>query len=78
MELRARLLLVEDEPDIRRFARMALESEGHEVFEADTLQRGLIEAGSQRPELAIIDLGLPATATASTSSAICAPGRRPR
>jgi two-component system, OmpR family, KDP operon response regulator KdpE len=59
MELRARILLVEDEPDIRRFARMALESEGHEVFEAGTLQRGLIEAGSRRPELAIVDLGLP-------------------
>lgn len=59
MELRARVLLVEDEPDIRRFARMALESEGHEVFEAATLQRGLIEAGSRRPELAIVDLGLP-------------------
>ena len=59
MELRARILLVEDEPEIRRFARMALESEGHEVFEADTLQRGLIEAGSRRPELAIVDLGLP-------------------
>jgi two-component system KDP operon response regulator KdpE len=38
---------------------MALESEGHEVFEAATLQRGLIEAGSRRPELAIVDLGLP-------------------
>jgi two-component system KDP operon response regulator KdpE len=59
MELRARILLVEDEPEIRRFARMALESEGHQVFEADTLQRGLIEAGSRRPELAIVDLGLP-------------------
>ena len=59
MELRARILLVEDEPDIRRFARMALESEGHEVFEAETLRRGLIEAGSRRPELAIVDLGLP-------------------
>ncbi len=59
MELRARILLVEDEPDIRRFARMALQSEGHEVFEAATLQRGLIEAGSRRPELAIVDLGLP-------------------
>ena len=59
MELRARILLVEDEPDIRRFSRMALESEGHEVFEADTLHRGLIEAGSRRPELAIVDLGLP-------------------
>jgi two-component system KDP operon response regulator KdpE len=59
MELRARVLLVEDEPDIRRFARLALQSEGHEVFEAETLQRGLIEAGSRRPELAIVDLGLP-------------------
>ncbi|MBP6900160.1 MAG: response regulator [Burkholderiaceae bacterium] len=59
MELRARILVVEDEPDIRRFVRLALGSEGHEVFEAPTLQRGLIEAGSRRPELAIVDLGLP-------------------
>lgn len=59
MELRARILVVEDERDIRRFVRMTLESEGHEVFEAATLERGLIEAGSRRPELAIVDLGLP-------------------
>jgi two-component system KDP operon response regulator KdpE len=59
MALRARILVVEDEPDIRRFARLTLESEGHEVFEAPTLQRGLIEAGSRRPDLAIVDLGLP-------------------
>jgi two-component system KDP operon response regulator KdpE len=59
MELRARILVVEDEPDIRRFVRMTLESEGHEVFEAPTLQRGLIEAGSRRPDLAVVDLGLP-------------------
>ncbi len=59
MELRARILVVEDEPDIRRFVRMTLESEGHEVFEAATLERGLIEAASRRPELAIVDLGLP-------------------
>jgi two-component system, OmpR family, KDP operon response regulator KdpE len=59
VEQRARVLLVEDEPDIRRFARMALASEGHEVFEAATLQRGLIEAGSRRPDLVIVDLGLP-------------------
>lgn len=59
MELRARILVVEDEPDIRRFVRMTLESEGHEVFEAATQERGLIEAGSRRPELAIVDLGLP-------------------
>ncbi len=59
MELRARILVVEDEPDIRRFVRLALQSEDHEVFEAATLQRGLIEAGSRRPDLAIVDLGLP-------------------
>lgn len=59
MELRARILVVEDEPDIRRFVRLTLQTEGHEVHEAPTLQRGLIEAGSRRPELAIIDLGLP-------------------
>ena len=59
MELRARILVVEDEPDIRRFVRLTLESEGHEVFEAVNLERGLIEAGSRRPELAVVDLGLP-------------------
>lgn len=59
MELRAHILVVEDEPDIRRFVRLTLTTEGHEVFEAPTLQRGLIEAGSRRPELVIVDLGLP-------------------
>jgi two-component system KDP operon response regulator KdpE len=59
MELRAVILVVEDEPEIRRFVRMALESEGHDVHEAGTLQRGLIEAGSRRPDLVVLDLGLP-------------------
>jgi two-component system KDP operon response regulator KdpE len=55
----ARILIVEDEADIRRFVRMTLESEGHEVFEADCSKRGLIEAGTRRPDLAVLDLGLP-------------------
>lgn len=55
----ARILVVEDEPDIRRFVRLTLASEGHEVHEAASLQRGLIEAGSRRPDLVIVDLGLP-------------------
>lgn len=59
MELRTRILVVEDEPDIRRFIRLTLASEDHEVYEAPTLQRGLIEAGSRRPNLVIVDLGLP-------------------
>jgi len=58
-EIRARVLIVEDEADIRRFVRMALESEGHEAFEADCIKRGLIEAGTRRPELVVLDLGLP-------------------
>lgn len=52
-------LLVEDEPQIRRFVRLALNKEGWQVFEADTLQRGLIEAGTRKPGLIILDLGLP-------------------
>ncbi|RZL35512.1 MAG: response regulator [Rubrivivax sp.] len=51
--------MIEDEPEIRRFVRMALESEGLEVFEAATLQRGLIDSATRRPELVVLDLGLP-------------------
>lgn len=39
--------------------RRALEGEGLRVFEAQTLARGLIEAGTRRPDLVILDLGLP-------------------
>ena len=52
-------LLVEDEPQIRRFVRMALEAEGWLVEEAETLRRGLIDCGTRKPNLIILDLGLP-------------------
>lgn len=52
-------LLVEDEPHIRRFVRGALEQEGWQVHEAVTLQRGLTEAGTRKPDVVILDLGLP-------------------
>ncbi len=58
-EPRARILIVEDEAEIRRFVRLALEAEGHEVHEADGVKRGLIEAGTRRPDLVVLDLGLP-------------------
>lgn len=58
-EAHTRILVVEDEADIRRFVRLALESEGHEVHEAVDLKRGLIEAGTRRPDLLVLDLGLP-------------------
>jgi two-component system KDP operon response regulator KdpE len=52
-------LLVEDEPQIRRFVRAALEEEGWQVHEAATVKRGLIDAGTRKPDLVILDLGLP-------------------
>lgn len=52
-------LLVEDEPHIRRFVRNALEHEGWQVHEAETVQRGLTEAGTRKPDVVILDLGLP-------------------
>jgi two-component system, OmpR family, KDP operon response regulator KdpE len=52
-------LLVEDERQIRRFVRMALETEGWHIAEAETLKQGLIDAGTRKPDLVILDLGLP-------------------
>ena len=58
-EANPRLLIVEDEADIRRFVRLALESEGIEVYEADGVRRAIVEAGTRRPDLVVLDLGLP-------------------
>jgi len=52
-------LLIEDERQIRRFVRSALESEGWTVHETETMKQGLIEAGTRKPDLVIVDLGLP-------------------
>lgn len=53
------VLIVEDEKEIRRFLRIALEGESLRVFDSETLQRGLIEAATRKPDLVILDLGLP-------------------
>lgn len=53
------VLIVEDEKEIRRFLRTALEAESLRVHEAETLQRGLLEAATRKPDLVILDLGLP-------------------
>ena len=52
-------VIIEDEPQIRRFVRSALEAEGWQVHEAGTAQRGLTEAGTRKPDLLVLDLGLP-------------------
>ena len=54
-----RILVVEDEAEIRRFVCQSLGREGFEVHQADSLQRGLIEAATRRPDLLVLDLGLP-------------------
>lgn len=59
MSIGHRILIVEDDQVIRRFVRTSLESEGCQVFEAETAARGLVEAGTRQPALIILDLGLP-------------------
>ncbi|MGI8464223.1 two-component system response regulator KdpE [Pectobacterium punjabense] len=57
--MQATILIVEDEKEIRRFVRQALEGEGCRVFDAETMQRGLLEAATRKPDLIILDLGMP-------------------
>jgi len=52
-------VLIEDERQIRRFVRAALESEGWAVHESETMKQGLIEAATRKPDLVVVDLGLP-------------------
>ncbi|HSY53149.1 MAG TPA: response regulator [Opitutaceae bacterium] len=54
-----RLLVVDDEVQIRRILRLALETEGYEVHEAETGQLGLSEAVGVHPDGIVLDLGLP-------------------
>lgn len=55
----ATLLLIEDDPQIRRFLQATLASQGFRLVEAPTGAAGLAEAASHPPELVILDLGLP-------------------
>jgi two-component system KDP operon response regulator KdpE len=53
------VLVIEDEAQIRHFVQLALESEGCQVHVAETAKRGLIDSGTRRPDLVVLDLGLP-------------------
>jgi len=57
--MKHRILLIEDDPQIRRFLRAALGENDYEVFDAETAQRGLAEAAARRPDVILLDLGLP-------------------
>ena len=58
-EPRPVVIVVEDETTIRRFVKLALESADCQVFEADSVRRGLIETGTRKPDVVVLDLGLP-------------------
>jgi len=53
------IIVIEDEAQIRRFLRTTLASEGYQVIEAETGKQGLAEAATRKPDLIILDLGLP-------------------
>jgi len=57
--LKPKIIVIEDDPPIRRFLRTALDTHGFEVFEAATGKQGVIEANSRKADLIILDLGLP-------------------
>ena len=52
-------LIIDDEVQIRRLLRITMEAEGYKVFEAATGKDGLVEAASRRPDIVLLDLGLP-------------------
>jgi two-component system KDP operon response regulator KdpE len=56
---RARILVVDDEPQIRRFLRTSLDVYGYDVSDAATAAEGLRLATAGRPDLVVLDLGLP-------------------
>jgi len=56
---RAKILIVDDEPDLLSVLRFGLESEGFEVIEASDGVRGLDLARTQAPDLIVLDLMLP-------------------
>jgi two-component system, OmpR family, KDP operon response regulator KdpE len=53
------VLLIEDEPQMRRFLRAALENESYRLVEAGTAREGLAQAAGQNPDIILLDLGLP-------------------
>ncbi len=53
------VLIVEDEPDIRGILRTLLKTAGYRVIETETAARAVVEARSHKPDLLLVDLGLP-------------------
>jgi len=54
-----KILIIDDEPPIRHLLKMALESNDYKVFEADNAKNGLLQTTMTRPDIILLDLGLP-------------------
>ena len=55
----ASILVIDDESQMRRFLRVSLANAGYQVLEAETGEQGLSQAASKKPDLILLDLGLP-------------------
>jgi two-component system KDP operon response regulator KdpE len=53
------VLMIEDDPQIRRFLRAALAAEDYQFYEALTAEEGIAQAAARQPDLVLLDLGLP-------------------
>lgn len=69
-----KILVIDDEMQIRKLLEMALESYGYEAALAENGKEGLMKAATIHPDLAIVDLGLPIW-MAKRSLAVCVNGR---
>ncbi len=58
-EAKASILLIEDEPQMRRFLRVTLQGHGYRLYEAFSGEQGLVEATTRNPDAVLLDLGLP-------------------
>lgn len=54
-----RILVVDDEPQIRKFLRISLGAQGYEVVEAESGEEGVSKCATTQPKLVVLDLGLP-------------------
>jgi len=53
------ILLIEDEPQMRRFLRITLKSQGYRLVESETGNDGMTQAAARNPDVVLLDLGLP-------------------
>src|SRR6185436_645503 len=53
------ILVIDDEPQIRRLLRVTLEASGYQIFDAASGQQGIIQAAQRLPNIILLDLGLP-------------------